>query len=452
MKSEPIITVYIVNKNYEKFLKNSINSVLSQTFKSFEIIIIDDASSDRSREIIKKYEKKKLCRTIYNKKSKGLIKSSNMAIKASRGEYIIRLDADDYLDRNSLLILFNQIRKDKNIALVYSDYYLVDEKKNILSLERQMTRNKHFLADKPVLAACCLIRKSSMLSVNLYDERFNRQDGYDLWYKLIKNYKLKHVPLPLFFYRRHNSNLTKNQNKLFKTRTKILRKFSEKKKNIKKLFIDCVIPVRGPNISNFCYSLEKINNKPLIFYTIDEALKVKEFRKVILSTADLELIKTVKKKYKNKIFYHKRNRSLAEQNIDFKSAVLSAIKKFEKNKIDILVILTIENPLRKHFYIQQALSNMIIHNTDVVIGTSADIDNNYYKYFDKGLKLISNEKNQKLRLEKNYILKDVGAFSVYRYDSYVKSTIHKISNIVLDNKDSININSLLDLKIAREIM
>ena len=115
--------------------------------------------------------------------------------------------------------MVNKIEKDSNIALVYSDYYLIDEKKNILSLEKQLSRDKNYMEHKPVLGACCLIRKSSIFSVNLYDERFNRQDGYDLWYKLIKILS-SHIFLFHFFYRRHSKNLTKNKNKLFKTRTK----------------------------------------------------------------------------------------------------------------------------------------------------------------------------------------------------------------------------------------
>lgn len=449
---DPIISVYITNKNYGKYLENAIKSVLRQTFKKKELIIIDDASKDNSIKIIKKYEEKNLCRAIYNKKSKGLIKSSNIAIKASKGRFVMRLDADDYLDPNSLSVLLNAIEKDSNIALVYSDYYLVDEKKNILSLEKQTIRNEEELLDhKPVLAACCLIRRSSIFSVNLYDERFTRQDGYDLWYKLLKNFKFEHVPLPLFFYRKHGKNLTKNQNKLYKTRTKILRKFSEKKNKIKDLNINCIIPVRGPNVDKFCNSLELLNKKYLIFYTIDEALKIKEFKKIILTTSDLKLIKIVKNKYKNKIFYHKRKKKFSQQNMDFKESVVNAVKKFNKKNLDILVIMTLENPFRKSFYIQQAISNLIIHDSDKVIGTVPDIENTYYKYSKRGVELISNEKNQKLKLEKNIILKDVGAFSVQKYKSYLRNSLNKITNVVLDHKDSILINSKSDLILARKI-
>ena len=448
MITNPLVTVYITNKNYKKYLDNAIKSVFRQTYKKKELIIIDDASTDNSKNIIKKYEKNKICKVIYNKTTKGLIKSSNIAIKAAKGKYIIRLDADDYLDPNAIYLMVNTIEKETNIALVYSDYYLVDEKKNILSLEKQISRYKNSLEHKPVLAACCLIRKSSIFSVNLYDERFNRQDGYDLWYKLIKNYKLKHIALPLFFYRRHGSNLTKNQNKLYKTRTKILRKFSQVKKQIKNINVNCVIPVRGPVIDKFCNSLDKLNKKPLIFYTIDEAIKVNEFKKIIISTADLKLIKIIKQKYKNKVLFHKRKSNLSGHNQDYRESVLQAVKKFNKENIDVLSIMTVENPYRKYFYITQAISNLIIHESDLVIGTIPDIENNFYQYSKKGIKLISNEKNNSLKLEKNVILKDVGAFSVYNFKSYLKNNISKVTNIVLDDQDSIMLLNKSDLAAA----
>jgi CMP-N-acetylneuraminic acid synthetase len=159
----------------------------------------------------------------------------------------------------------------------------------------------------------------------------------------------------------------------------------------------------------------------------------------------------VKNKYKNSIFYHKRKKKFSQQNIDFKESVVNAVKKFNKKNLDIIVIMTLENPFRKSFYIQQAISNLIIHDSDMVIGTVPDIENTYYKYSKGGIELISNEKNQKLKLEKNIILKDVGAFRVQKYKSYLNNSINKITNVVLDYKDSILINSKSDLVLVRKI-
>jgi len=144
-----------------------------------------------------------------------------------------------------------------------------------------------------------------------------------------------------------------------------------------------------------------------------------------------------------------RDKKLSILNLDFRYSILEAINKFNKRKnIDIVAILTFENPFRKKFYIEQAISKLIIHKSDLAIGTLPDIDNNYYKYCNKGIEIINRYKNNLLRLEKNIILKDVGAFSIYNYNSYKNNTINKITNVILDNNDSFLIHNNLDQKIA----
>ena len=110
MKTNPAITVYITNYNYGRFIEKAVNSVLSQTFKNYELIIIDDGSSDGSRKIIEKYKKNNKIKIIYQK-NKGLNFSNNVALKLSRGKYIIRLDSDDWLDIHALEILYKSIKK-----------------------------------------------------------------------------------------------------------------------------------------------------------------------------------------------------------------------------------------------------------------------------------------------------------------------------------------------------
>ena len=88
MKVKPLITIYITNYNYEKYIEASIKSAINQTYKNLEIIVIDDCSSDSSVNIIKKFKKKYMMKTIFNKNRKGLIKSANIAMRASKGKYL----------------------------------------------------------------------------------------------------------------------------------------------------------------------------------------------------------------------------------------------------------------------------------------------------------------------------------------------------------------------------
>ena len=110
---------------------------MSQTYEKIEIIIIDDNSTDNSKQILNKYLKHPKIKVLFNKKNLGLLKSSNIAIKASKGEYIMRLDADDYLDKKIVETFVQRIVRGPKIAMVYSDYHEVNsEGKKINSIKQ----------------------------------------------------------------------------------------------------------------------------------------------------------------------------------------------------------------------------------------------------------------------------------------------------------------------------
>ena len=114
------------------------------------------------------------------------------------------------------------------------------------------------------------------------------------------------------------------------------------------------------------------------------------------------------------------------------SKELIKIFKIKNLKSDVLVILSAEFPFKKYFYIEQAISKLIIHNFDKIVSTTFDTKNNYYKYSNKGIKLISNEKEGTLKYEKKVILKEAGGIWTFNYNSYLKNKINKISNIIVD--------------------
>ena len=446
------ISVYITNYNYGSFIEDSIKSILKQTFKNFEVIIVDDGSTDNSKLILSKYLKHKKIKNI-NQKNQGLIKSCNTAIKAANGRFVMRLDADDYLKKNALENFYKKINSNREIGLVFSDYYIIDNNKNIIKKNRTLNFDKKVkLLDIPAHGACSLIRKEYLYDANLYDEDFDRQDGYDLWLKFYKRYKVSNINKPLWYYRQHNSSLSRNEYELLKTRSKIYDKFVTKNLKLNKKCA-CVIPVRGSKIYNQCLSDKKLNKKPLIFYTIDQALNSKKIDKVILSTSDVKLIKLVKKKYKNKIFLHKRSEDLSIENTFYRDAVISAVKSvYKKKDPDYLLILNFEYPLRESFYIDKAINSIQIFNTDKLISTNVNVEDHFYSHDGKGLKLISNSKHETLQFEKKLIYIEVGGISVYKYLNYKKKSWFKkssIGHIIIDRVSAFKISNKNDLNFAK---
>ncbi len=110
-KEQPLVSVYITNYNYEKFIRTSIASVFQQTLQDFELLIIDDGSTDNSKAIIEEYRDHPKVTIIYQK-NKGLNVTNNIAMRASRGKYIMRLDADDFLEPEALGVMYNVLESD----------------------------------------------------------------------------------------------------------------------------------------------------------------------------------------------------------------------------------------------------------------------------------------------------------------------------------------------------
>src|SRR5690606_38450646 len=132
MRSNPLITVYVTNYNYGKYIRQAIESVLSQSLQDFELIIIDDGSSDNSKEIIEEYSSWSNIHIIYQR-NKGLNITNNVALKASKGKYIVRLAADDFLHSHALAEMSSVLERDNGLGVIFPDYFLVDAEGNRLS-------------------------------------------------------------------------------------------------------------------------------------------------------------------------------------------------------------------------------------------------------------------------------------------------------------------------------
>ena len=195
---DPVVTVYVTNYNYGRYLRQAVNSVLAQTYRNFELLIIDDGSTDNSRDIIAEYDGHAGIRIILQQ-NKGLNATNNVAVKAARGKYVMRLDADDFLDENALLVMTSLLDSDPSLALVFPDWYYVDAEGSITGQERRHNfQSEVTLLDQPAHGACTMIRRDCLIEVEAYGSAFRCQDGYELWLKIIDRYPVRNVNLPLF--------------------------------------------------------------------------------------------------------------------------------------------------------------------------------------------------------------------------------------------------------------
>jgi len=206
---QPLVTLYVLNFNYGEFVEQAIESCLGQTFSDFELIILDDGSTDDSKEHIRSYEGRHNITVIYQS-NRGLTASANVALKLARGKYIMRLDADDWLEPDALYCMTGEIAKVPDVAYLFPDYWLTDRDGNrIRAVWAIELFPDHNPAAAPPHGACTLIDVHKMRMAGLYDESILRGDGVDLYQKLRKMGKVIHLPFQAFNYRQHDRNWSK---------------------------------------------------------------------------------------------------------------------------------------------------------------------------------------------------------------------------------------------------
>jgi len=453
--TSPKVTVYITNHNYGKYVAKAVESVLAQTFTDFELIIIDDGSTDNSREIIQGYETHPKVRIIFQE-NKGLNRTNNIALKAARGRFLMRLDADDYLDPQALLVMTNIMEADPDLGLVFPDYYYVDDQGRITGQEKRHDFGDAVtLMDQPAHGACTLIRKRCLIGVGGYSEDYRCQDGYDLWLRFIERHSVQNVGLPLFYYRRHGENLTENNELIIQTRAEIKRVHAER---THKPVLDAlgILPVRGKRIDPGSLALEKLGDKLLIDWTIEAALEARGVKSLIVSTSDEDILSHVEKRYGDRVVRHARSPEMARENVSLDSTVEDILKARPMDfKPGALMLLFAETPFRSAMYIDKAINTMRIFSVDSVIGVIPE-DDRFFRHDGHGLQLFGNNRqSDSLRFERDYIYRMVYGMHLVSAGYYQKGKTGfggKVGHVVFDALGSVTVKNRLELEIANLIL
>ena len=211
----PTISIIIPVYNQAKWIQRCIRSLLNQNFKrdKYEIIIIDDASTDNSLTMLKKFDNE--ITLLKHKNNLGLPSALNTGIKSSQAGYIVRVDADDYVNENFLLFLYEFMEQNKEIDAVACDYLLVDKKENVIERKN---------CNQYPIGCGILFKTENLFEIGLYDEDFKLNEEKDLRIRFEKKYKTYRLRLPLYRYRRHQNNITNDSEGMIEHDKKLERK------------------------------------------------------------------------------------------------------------------------------------------------------------------------------------------------------------------------------------
>lgn len=203
----PKISVVMSVYNGEQHLRESIESILSQTFTDFEFVIVNDGSTDNSPEIIKSYDDART-RIINNEENIGLTKSLNNAIKQARGEYIARQDADDISLPNRLELQLEYLEGHPEVALLGTGIYVISEDGETVE-KRIMHPNpkKSLLKGNRFIHGSVMFRKSVIDEFGAYNETLKYSQDYELWLRMSKKYDVRNLTALLYKLRMHRGSI-----------------------------------------------------------------------------------------------------------------------------------------------------------------------------------------------------------------------------------------------------
>lgn len=197
--AKPLVSVIVPVYNQERFIGRCLRSLLNQTLDPplYEIVVIDDGSTDRTPYAMELFHDAIV--PLRNLQNQGLPASLNRAIREAQGEFIVRVDSDDYVNANFLNILFFFLEQNPQHDAVACDYLLVDDGEQVLKRANCM--------EEPI-ACGIMFRKAQLLATGLYDESFHRHEEREFRIRFEQQHHIARLELPLYRYRRHEHNIT----------------------------------------------------------------------------------------------------------------------------------------------------------------------------------------------------------------------------------------------------
>ena len=200
--------------NGEKYLEQSIESVLNQTYRNWELIFWDNVSEDNSKKIIEKFDDNRI-KYYKSKNFNKLYESRNLAIQKASGKFITFLDTDDMWEKNKIEKQTDFFLKNEDFKIVYSNYYILNEKKNIKSIKFKDKLQSGMIFENLLknytigIGTVCLER--DLFKDHSFNNNFDIIGDFDFFLRLSEKFKIGYMHDTLFIYRLHESNLSKKK-------------------------------------------------------------------------------------------------------------------------------------------------------------------------------------------------------------------------------------------------
>ncbi|MFK7810817.1 MAG: glycosyltransferase family 2 protein [Saprospiraceae bacterium] len=251
MKNAPLVSIIIPCYNYGRYVAQTLDSVLAQTYQNWECLVVDDGSKDNSGEVVKAYEQKDQRITYIYQNNKGLPGARNTGIKAAKGKYFMVLDADDTIQHKKIEAQVTAFENDPSLDFTYAGVrYFIDGKPEELrysadwrnrpwALEKSgkgMDLLKYMIISDVILSHQPMIKTETVFEIGLYKEHLKSCEDWEFYLRCMYNdLNIKYVDQPdtLALIRVHPSSMTRNRTVMINHMILVRNMLNEKLSNSK---------------------------------------------------------------------------------------------------------------------------------------------------------------------------------------------------------------------------
>jgi glycosyltransferase involved in cell wall biosynthesis len=456
----PLVTVYIPARNYGRYLSQAIDSVRQQLYPNWELFIVDEASSDETGLVAAQAQQRDPARIrlIAHTEPQGLQRVANRVLALASGRYIMRLDADDWLDEAALLLMVAKLESDPRLGVVYGNYFYTDPDGHVIGVERRQKLDTE--DDARHLAphgACTMVRTRELKAVGGYSEDVDAQDGWDLWHKLVHRVKTASLEAPLFYYRQHEQSLSRNDRRLLSARDRILANARTRIDGSYTPSCVAVIPVREsyPNFEGVPYV--ELEGRSLLQRAMQAAHEAPGVTDVIVTSQSEQVLAFADDLHRRGLVEaHLRVHRPPEMNrarIRLPEILIHAGEAYHGahgKYPDIVVFLSLHAPLRRAVDVDKAIDTLRIHACDSVVSVCEEVEP-VFAHGRDGLRLLNPGRFDGLAYERERLYRFNGAVLAVWWEALAGGDLfgQRIGYVEMTQEDSVQIKRPLDVESLR---
>ena len=438
----PRVTVYVPCRQYGRFLAQCLQSLARQTFPAWEAVLIDEASTDNTPQVLEAFRGQfpDRVRVVTHVEAQGLRACANAALELASGDYVMRLDADDYLDENALLVLSHYLDTHPDVGLVYPNWTYVDETGAFMGQERRKRLwEEARVPDLPAHGACTMVRRRVLKAIGGYDTDLGAQDGHELWLKTLYRHGVASVETPLFFYRQHGDSLSVDEGRVLESRREVKRRAAVAGRGPVSPRVAIVVPVKNTYEDAPNLALRRLGGKVLLDYTLDSVAGDPAYCGVLVTTDDPAVLEHCRQRGDVQAYLREADPSVPA--LGLPDVVIEAVEHYERVLSiypDIVVVLSAHTPLRRAAHIQEAVHTLLIYPVGQVVSTWENQDLQY-RHGMNGMQAVNATSMSGTRHERDALYSCNGAIHALWRESVTRAHYleGRVGHIVMSRTESL---------------